>query len=471
MGHPTFWLCTIKIMKAKLLLLATLFCLCNSSLAQTVTAVSAGFDHTLFLKSDGSLWAMGANGSGQLGDGTTNNRYVPMLIVPSNVVAVAAGHFHSLYLKSDGNLWAMGANGNGQLGDGTTSEQHTPEQITFTGGVTAIAAGGAHSLFLKANALWGMGANGDGELGNGNNSDVHSPVQLKSSGVYQISAGGQHSLYVTTDGSLWGMGYNNFGALGDGTMATRYSPIEILTNHSVFSGVYAIAAGVFHSLYLFQSPGSIVSVWGMGDNLTGDLGDNSASPRYSPVETVTSGGSAIAAGYGFSLLRKSNSSLWATGTDLAGQLGDGNSGQFAVSVVWEQIVSSNVTAIAAGGAHSLFIKSDGSLWGMGANNFGQLGDGTTNNVSLPERIFPPMQLVVTNLAVSAGTNLIFRGLNEFFGGTTYVWSSTNLALPFNQWTRTWTNGIGSGNFSFTANNLVSPGTAGRFYRLELLQIQ
>jgi alpha-tubulin suppressor-like RCC1 family protein len=125
----------------------------------TVVQASAGWYHTLFVESDGSLWAMGANGNGQLGDGTTTERHVPVMIEPSNVVAVAAGLNFSLFLTSDGNLWAMGANGNGQLGDGTTTEQHRPEQIVFTGGVTAISAGGAHSLFLKTNVLWGMSQN------------------------------------------------------------------------------------------------------------------------------------------------------------------------------------------------------------------------------------------------------------------------------------------------------------------------
>jgi alpha-tubulin suppressor-like RCC1 family protein len=130
-----------------------------------------------------------------------------------------------------------------------------------------------------------------------------------------------------------------------------------------------------------------------------------------------------------------------------------------------------VTAIAAGGAHSVFIKSDGTLWGMGFNAYGQLGDGTTNNIALPERIYPALQFVITNLTISAGTNLVFQGVNDFSGGTTYVWSGTNLALPVNQWTRIWTNGIGSGNFSFTARNVVSPGAGQHFYRLELFQIQ
>ena len=104
-----------------------------TGVAQPVTGIAGGYDHSLFLKSSGSQWAMGDNGDGQLGDGTYNNPSRPEQIVASNVTAVAAGGFHSLFLKSDGSLWAMGENDDGQLGDGTFGGVHystnRPEQI------------------------------------------------------------------------------------------------------------------------------------------------------------------------------------------------------------------------------------------------------------------------------------------------------------------------------------------------------
>ena len=141
----------------------------STAFAQPVTKVAAGWDYSLFLKSDGSLWAMGDNEHSQLGDGTYliygTNR--PEQIVASNVTAIAAGYLHSLFLKNDGSLWAMGDNYWGELGDGTTSNTNRPEQIV-AGGVTTIAAGGAHSLFLKSGgSLWAMGRNGEGQLGDG----------------------------------------------------------------------------------------------------------------------------------------------------------------------------------------------------------------------------------------------------------------------------------------------------------------
>ena len=191
----------------------------KQSLASGVTAIAGGWGYSLFLKSDGSLWVTGYNAYGDLGDGTTNKTNLPEQIVASNVTAIAAGvrSYHSLFLKSDGSLWAMGGNDYGQLGDGTFNNTNQPEQIVASG-VTAIAAGEAHSLFLKSDgSLWAMGLNVSGQLGDGTYSNTNQPEQIVAGGVTAIAAGKLHSLFLKSDGSLWGMGYNTYGQLGDGT--------------------------------------------------------------------------------------------------------------------------------------------------------------------------------------------------------------------------------------------------------------
>jgi alpha-tubulin suppressor-like RCC1 family protein len=137
-----------------------------------VTAIAAGNNFSLFLKTDGSLWGMGYNAAGQLGDGTTNNVAAPEEIVASNVVAIAAGEYFSLFLKADGSLWGMGDDAYGQLGDGifATNSPYGTNQLEriVAANVKAFAAGYVHSLFVKNNgSFWGMGEDAYGELGDG----------------------------------------------------------------------------------------------------------------------------------------------------------------------------------------------------------------------------------------------------------------------------------------------------------------
>jgi alpha-tubulin suppressor-like RCC1 family protein len=107
---------TPQTLKIACLLCAVLLQAVSSGAQLTVTKITGGEYHSLFLKSDGSLWSMGTNQYGQLGDGTYNNTNRPEQIVATNVTAIAAGGSHSLFLKSDGSLWAMGDNQSGELG-------------------------------------------------------------------------------------------------------------------------------------------------------------------------------------------------------------------------------------------------------------------------------------------------------------------------------------------------------------------
>jgi alpha-tubulin suppressor-like RCC1 family protein len=326
------------------------------------------------------------------------------------VTQIAAGELHSLFLKSDGSLWAMGGNHSfstffttGQLGDGTWNNTNRPELIVASG-VTAIAAGGFHSLFLKSDgSLWAMGLNSDGQLGDGTSYGgyiaTNRPEQIVAGNVTSIAAGYSHSLFLKTGGSLWGMGDNSGGELGDGTYNRTNQPEQI-----VASNVTAMATGYTYnisqssptdySLFL-KSDGSL---WAMGNNLRGQLGDGTYSSIYDginkPEQIVAGGVTAIAAGGLHSLFLKSNGSLWAMGDNQYGQLGDGTTNNVNRP---EQIVASNVTAIAAGDIHSLFLKKDGSLWGMGYNGDNELGDGTYNQTNRPEMI------VASNVvAIAAG---------------------------------------------------------------------
>ncbi|MEK7827890.1 MAG: hypothetical protein AAB299_09205, partial [Thermodesulfobacteriota bacterium] len=148
--------------------------------ATNVSAVAAGSRHSLFIKSDSTLWVMGYNGYGQLGNGTTIDRASPAQVA-TGVSAAAAGANHSLFLKQDGTLWAMGLNGFGQLGDGTTTNSSAPVQVNGLSGVIAVGAGTCLSFALNSDGtVWAWGWNGYGQLGDGTTKDRNTPVQVSS---------------------------------------------------------------------------------------------------------------------------------------------------------------------------------------------------------------------------------------------------------------------------------------------------
>jgi hypothetical protein len=135
-----------------------------------------------------------------------------------------------------------------------------------------------------------------------------------------------------------------------------------------------------------------------------------------------------------------------------GRWGDGSDGQLGNGTIYyytntpQKIVASGVTAISAGFDHSLFLKSDGSLWAIGYDGSGQLGDGFVETVDpygtpTPEQIFPPPQPALAQ-TISSKTNLQFTATCGF-GGNFYLLAGTNLSQPVSQWAPVWTNVITS----------------------------
>ncbi len=334
-----------------------------------------------------TLWAMGYNGNGQLGDGSTTDRLSPVQVA-DNVASVAAGELHSLFVKSDSTLWAMGGNFHGQLGDGSAFGRNSPVQVADN--VVALAAGDYHSLFVKSDGtLWAMGWNIYGQLGDGTSTQRNSPVRVADN-VVAVAAGDGHSLFVKSDGTLWAMGDNGFGQLGDGSTTQRFSPVQVADS------VVAVAAGAYHSLFV-KSDGTL---WAMGYNANGQLGDGSTTQRNSPVQVADSVVAVAAGGY-HSLFVKSDGTLWAMGNNFYGQLGDGSTTNRLSPVP----VADDVLSVVGGYFHSLFVKTDGTLWAMGRNDTGQLGDGSTTSRNSPVQVADN----VVSVAAGFGHSLYITG--------------------------------------------------------------
>ena len=168
-------------------------------------------------------WAWGANGAGQLGDGTATMRTAPVAVSRAlQWVAITAGTAHALALKGDGTVWAWGSNAHGQLGDGTTTTRTTPAGDCAPARHTAISAHANISHAVETDrTLWSWGDNYGGALGDGTTTARSTPVATTGLTTVASAGGGDHSSYATLvsgAGKSWGYGAD--GELGNGTWSS-----------------------------------------------------------------------------------------------------------------------------------------------------------------------------------------------------------------------------------------------------------
>ncbi|MDO8987538.1 MAG: RCC1 repeat-containing protein, partial [Coriobacteriia bacterium] len=349
--------------------------------APSAQRLATGDGHTLQIRSDGTLWSWGYNNHGQLGLGDTTNRILPSQIgADTDWVSVAAGGSgQSLALKSDGTLWAWGWNGTGQLGLGDLDDRYVPVQLGSRTDWVSIDTGMYHSLAIRSDGtLWAWGYNLKGELGDGSTTMRTSPVQVSGTDWVSVKPGFFYTLGLKSDGTLWSWGYNNHGQLGLGDTVDRHTPTQVGG-----TGWTSTAAGQSHSLAV-QGDGTL---WSWGDNANGQLGLNDTSPRSAPAQVAGTGWVSVAAGSSHTLATRSDGTLWGWGLNYAGNLGLGDLGdrwsptQVGLSVDW--------ITVDAGANHSAALKGDGALWVWGYNFNDWLGLGNVEDrVQIPKQITP-----------------------------------------------------------------------------------
>lgn len=354
------------------------------------TQLDGGVGHSVGVVSDGSVWAWGDNGRGQLGDGTTDDSTVPVPVTGlPETASVAAGAYHNLAVAPTGTVHAWGYNAFGQLGDGTTDDSSTPVAVSGVDDAVAVAAGNYHSLAVAADGtVWAWGNNSAGQLGVDTTTTTATPVQVDGlTDVVQVAAGGLpgwagHSLALQADGTVWAWGYNKSGQLGDGTSSHKYTPVQI----SGVSDVIAIAADGDNS-YALAIDGS---VWAWGDNSYDQLGNPDAKKKSEvPVQVQISEAVAIGAGGTHALAVTQDGTAWAWGNNNTGQLGHGICGPGTPKTVQDPVQVADLTdvgLVAGGYVHSLATTGNSSGWGWGRNAEGQLGDGTTTTTCEPVAI-------------------------------------------------------------------------------------
>jgi len=281
---------------------------------------AGGNKHMVALKADGSAWGWGGGTSGQLGDNTILSKSVPVAAIGGHsfFTITGSGNGYTMALKIDGSVWAWGSGGSGNLGDGTAVSKSSPVAAIGGHSFISIDASGQTSIALKADgSVWTWGANGSGQLGDNTTVGKSSPVLVIGGHSFiQIATGNNHCMALKADGSVWTWGLNFNGSLGNGTASTSSSsPIAVIGGHSFVQ----MSAGTSTSIAL-KSDGS---AWCWGSGTSGQLGDNTTVNKSSPVAVV--GGhlfTQVTGGFNVSTALKADGSVWTWGNSGTGNQGD-----------------------------------------------------------------------------------------------------------------------------------------------------
>jgi alpha-tubulin suppressor-like RCC1 family protein len=399
-----------------------------------VTAIAAGSDYSLALRSDGTVWTWGRLNEEQAGDGPIRSRKMaePVLTATgaalSDAIQLAAGAHTAYALRSDGTIWAWEADTSGSAphpvrgaddavltGNRAISAEADSDRLLALGddglvrewqeGAVAIvpvrgpsyklydirtlAAGRDHGLALAADGtLWTWGSNIGGQLGRGDiggdSGGYAAPVLTYLQRRYTtaaIGAAGSASMELAGDGSFWAYGNNLAGQLGSGPDNSPTSlprQVVLKDNQGALANIVQWSMGASHAVAVDASG----QVWAWGANHSKELGaDMENNADYSneavkvelplAVKSVAAGGSHTAA-----LTRDGRVLVW--GDNAYGQIGSSSlaaqSGPAFVLTRKQQMLS-DVVAVSSGDSYTLALTADGRVWSWGRNNYGQLGNG------------------------------------------------------------------------------------------------
>jgi alpha-tubulin suppressor-like RCC1 family protein len=354
--------------------------------------IAAGNGFSVAVNAAGVPYSWGADGTGQLGNGTPNadrNTAAPLGTLNAVRSVNAGSGSQAIAVRTDGTVWAWGYGGSVNCDFGAVFP--LPVQIGGAANIVAASTGDSHTLLLRNDGVvLAFGCNDSGQLGRAGTAPAASAVVVAGlPPITAIAAGGALSLAVDSSGNVWSWGRGALGVVAGGLFTPRATPQQI----AGLANVTAVAAAGEHALAL-RTDGS---VWAWGSNVNGKLGIGSiAANQLTPVATgLASGVTAIAAGGDNSMALRSDGVVLVAGINEVGQLGALTPGFSNTWVVVPGV--NNAVAIAAGPqtatSHLFAVRADGSVLGWGWNNFGQVGNGVTGGGG----VVPPAVVTGLNL--------------------------------------------------------------------------
>ena len=380
-----------------------------------------------FIDKKGKVYTWGSNGCGQLGDGTTNDSNTPICISDVEGSPLKGKNIVDVYNNdaviakdSNGKLYTWGWNSYGQLGNGTTTNSSMPmcisniENNPLKGkNIVDVYSDDGYTIIVKDSngKLYSWGYNEYGQLGNGTRNISSMPIcisdvegsPLKGKNIVDIYGNDSTIIVKDSSGKLYSWGYNSCGQLGNGTtdndsnMPICISDIEnsVLKGKDIVDVVYVKSKDDYR-YYTIIAKDSSGKLYSWGNNYCGTLGNgtttNSSMPIcISDIENSPLNGKRIVKiyeEYMYIIVKDNRGKLYSWGSNSSGQLGNGTTTNSSMPVCISDIETSplkekNIVDVYSDDSTIIVKDSDGKLYSWGYNEYGQLGNGTRNNSSMP----------------------------------------------------------------------------------------
>lgn len=397
----------------------------SAKITAAVTDIAASTGASYAVDSYGRLYAWGAGTAGQIGDGEKTDRREPVRVA-SNILFrdVSASADNGYGTSRDGVAYAWGAGAAGNIGDGATAERTSPTQVADDAAFMKIvaptdASGVATSVWAldTTHRLWAWGSAAAGTWGDGTTSASVRPDaqqnRIRSGGGVtptEIAAGTNHTVALGADGTVWSWGANTSGQLGNGGTTASASSVNAAATYT--DQPVSVTAGTGFIL----TSGKLGRVVGAGTAASGELAAGTTS-RNAPAAAGTGEYSSLASGGSHTVaIERMGGKVVAWGKNTYGQVGNGTTTNATAPVAVKGLPSTQIVEIAAGSLFSVALDADGNVWAWGRNEYGQLGNGTTDDSTTAVKV--PFEVKI--VTIGAGDN---HALAVDETGATWTWGN------------------------------------------------
>ena len=349
------------------------------SFVQTKMACACGYDHTITLSNDGTVYSFGRNFNGELGLGHYNPVSLPTPIPTlPKINQISCGVFFTVCVDYEGFIWSFGSNTFGQLGTGNKTEFNVPQKLEDIPPVLSVSCGNEHTLIITNDSnLWSCGRNLEGQLCHGDTKDRSKPQQTSFSNISKISTGYTHSLFQNNKGEIFACGKNE-----DGLGQFNYAFAPSLIHNTPPNIVHFVCGGKQNSF--LDSEGNVFSV---GNNRFGSLGlghkrnqnELNQIPNIPPIKVISCVGSSC-------YLIDFEGNLWTFGSNDYGQLGHGDKANKSIPEIINTVKDIQQISYGSCGRHFLAKNSQNQIFATGNNFYGQLGTGDRQSISILQEI-------------------------------------------------------------------------------------